>query len=438
MAAREASFGSDWMRAVAVGAGYGAVAYALLAFTRFEEPVESIWFSNALLVWALATGGVRTWPLLIACASIGHVGAHFAAGDAANLTFAFLIGDIGECLFAAWLLKRRPDALAFTRRAPTFYFLAVCIIAPLASACVAQASYFLLVGQVLGMQEFVVWFGADALGLVVFLPLIVTTAEGRWRALQAKLWHTAAAVALILGVVAVSALFNLPLLRLALLPLFVLVAFGLGVAGMQLTLCVMLFAWVALIYSGYSLPVFGQTDMRTNLLLVQTLLFVFACTLLPLAVIVEQRAKLMTALQKTIAETQEAWGAIIGAEARYQLVVSNVSETVMRVAPGGEILFATPACAAMLGASREFEGRNLVEMMHPDDRDFVVERVRQSVEQGLFNLVQRWQVRLISDEGGWYTLDARVTPVALGKGAHEFIIVLRPAVHVISERQLRA
>lgn len=438
MAAREASFTADWARAVGVGVGYGIVAYALLLFTRFQAPVESIWFSNALLVWALATSGWRAWPPLIACASLGHVGAHFATGDSSDLTFAFLIGDMAECAFAAALFKRRPEALDFTRRAPTFYFLAVCIIAPLASACVTQASYLALTGQVLGMQEFVVWFGVDALGLVVFLPLIMTTAQGRWRTLKGKLWHTAAAVALILGVVAVSALFNLPLLRLALLPLFVLVAFGLGVAGMQLTLCVMLFAWVALIYSGYSLPVFGQTDMRTNLLLVQTLLFVFACTLLPLAVIVEQRAKLMTALQKTIAETQEAWGAIIGAEARYQLVVSNVSETVMRVAPGGEILFATPACMTMLGATREFEGCNLVEMMHPEDRAFVLERVRQSVEQGLFNLVQRWQVRLISDDGGWYTLDARVTPVALGKGGHEFIVVLRPAVHVISERQLRA
>ncbi len=49
----------------------------------------------------------------------------------------------------------------------------------------------------------------------------------------------------------------------------------------------------------------------------------------------KKSSALPTRWLRTLKETREAWGAIIGAEARYRLVVDHVSETVMRVAPGG-------------------------------------------------------------------------------------------------------
>jgi PAS domain S-box-containing protein len=97
----------------------------------------------------------------------------------------------------------------------------------------------------------------------------------------------------------------------------------------------------------------------------------------------------------------------------------------MRIQPGGLILFASPACTALLHANREFEGRNIRELLHPDERDQIQARAQQSVAQGLFNLAQRWKVRFHGDDGQWYDIIARVTPVSVGKGVHEFIVVLR-------------
>src|SRR5262245_46820979 len=93
-------------RALAVGAGYGLLAFASLSITRFGTPVESIWVSNALLVWALANARLGAWPLLIACAAVGHVTAHLLTSDHLPFTFAFLVGDMAECVIAGYLLWR--------------------------------------------------------------------------------------------------------------------------------------------------------------------------------------------------------------------------------------------------------------------------------------------------------------------------------------------
>lgn len=218
---------------------------------------------------------------------------------------------------------------------------------------------------------------------------------------------------------------GMPFLRLLILPLLVIVAFEIGVAGVQICLAFAFIAWTALVYFGATPRIFGNVDMRDGLLLVQLLMAIFTATFLPLAVVIEEKRRLTEALSETLAETREAWGAIIGAEARYRLVVDNVSETVMRIQPGGLIVFASPACSELLRAEREFEGRNVFDLIHPNDRELIRERARQTIDNNIFNLVQRWKVRFRGDDDHWYDIVARVTAIPLGKTAHEFIAVLR-------------
>lgn len=416
----------DWMRALAVGAGYGLAAFVSLSITRFGGLVEAIWISNALLTWALATSRPAGWPLYLVFAATGHVAAHLLAGDAANLTGAFLVADMSECVIAALLLLRRPGSLAFVSRGATFYFLLVCgIVAPLASTLIMAVGAFAATGQWLSMRDHVVWFSVDALALILFLPLIYATGAGRWKQLQGKGGPLALAVIALVGIAAVAAVSGMPLLRLLVLPLFVIVAFELGVAAVQICLVVAFIVWTTLVYQGNTPQLFGNVDMRDSLLLVQVLMAIFTASFVPLAVVIEEKQRLNDRLSSTLQETQEAWGAIVGAEARYRLVVDNVSETVMRVQPGGNILFASPACLKVLHSDRPFEGRNLVEMIHPDEREEIQARTQQTVRDGLFNLAQRWDVRIHGDDDKWYLIHARVTPVKIGKGEHEFIVVLR-------------
>ncbi|MEQ1818495.1 MAG: MASE1 domain-containing protein [Terricaulis sp.] len=183
----------DFQRALLVGVGYGLLAFGALSVTRFGATVESIWICNALLVWALTTARMGQWPLLVAASAIAHVVAHLVAGDALPLTFAALVGDMSECLLAAYLLRRHQAALSFATRACTFYFLLVCgLAAPLASSIIVWAATW-AVGAPLGLREVSVWFSVDALALVLFLPIISAIAQGRWRDLKGKFWRLAAA-----------------------------------------------------------------------------------------------------------------------------------------------------------------------------------------------------------------------------------------------------
>jgi integral membrane sensor domain MASE1 len=416
----------NWTRALATGAVYAIAAYVSLSVTRFGTPVEAIWISNALLTWALATTRPGAWWAYIALAGAGHVTAHLMAGDPVNLTGAFLLGDVSECVIAAFLLRRRPGSLAFGSRGATFYFLLVCgLAAPLSSTAIMGVAAFAATGQWLSVRDHVVWFSVDALALVLFLPLFYATGAGRWKKLQGKVLPLMLAVIALVGIASVSAVSGMPLLRLLILPLFVIVAFELGVAAVQVCLAAAFIAWTALVYQGNTPQLFGDVDMRDSLLLVQVLIAIFTASFLPLAVVIDEKQRLNDRLTTTLEETREAWGAIIGAEARYRLVVDNVSETVMRVQPGGKILFASPACSAVLHTDRAFEGRNLVEMIHPDERDDIQARAQETVAKGLFNLAQRWRVRIHGDDEKWHAIDARVTPVKIGKSEHEFIVVLR-------------
>lgn len=418
---------ANYIRPLLVGLGYGGLGLLSLSVTRFGASVESIWFSNALVVWALVTAAPRTWPMYVAWATLGHVGAHLLANDALDLTLAFAVGDMFECVLAAALLRMRPRALAFEDRASTFYFLVCGIVAPFASALVAWGATYAFTGAALSTRDVTVWFCVDTLGLLVVLPIIHAIGQGRWGALRAQWRRVLLGVLAIVGVAWASVAFDMPLLRLLFLPMFVIIAFELGVAGVQLALGVTMLSWIATVYAGAPPQLFGDVDMRDSLLLVQFLTVIFTASYLPLAVVIEEKQRLNDVLSETLTETREAWGAIIGAEARYRLVVDNISETVMRVQPGGLILFASPGCEALLHADRKFEGRNLLDLMHPEDRERIVERVRQTVAEGLFNLAQRWRMRIHGDDDAWYAVDARVTPVKVGKrdGEHEFIVVLR-------------
>lgn len=415
-------------RALGVGLGYGILAYFCLSISRFGAPVESIWLSNTVLVWALANTSRAQWPLLVACAAAGHVGAHMLTGDAIDFTLAFLVGDMSEGVLCGLLLGLRPRSLQFETRGGVFYFLLVCaLIGPLTSACIAALGSW-LIGQPMAPRDFGMWFCADALGMIVFLPILQSMGQGGWRVPAGKIAPIAGAIVLVIALSALAAWFsNVPTLRLLLMPLFVAIAFELGVAGVQICLGAHLIIWVALTLLGRPPTPWAEHDMRDYLLVVQLFLAIFSATFLPLAVVVEEKQRLTDTLSETLAETREAWGAILGAEAQYRLVADNVSETVLRVEPDGAILFASPACMTLLRGLRPFEGRNIYMLLHPQDENVVREKLGHCLEQGLLNLVNRWSWRIRGDDGDWTALDARVTLVSPGSpGNEEFIVVLAP------------
>lgn len=416
--------GSIWLRAPVVGAGYGLLSLICLSFSRFGAPTESIWVANALLVAALIALPRNRWLRTIACASAGHVAAHLVVGDALAFTLAYLVGDMSECAIVAVLLG--PDTMRFATRRQVLWFLVICgLVGPFVSASIA-ASGRSIINQPMEAQDFAVWFGADALGLIFFLPLFFGFGHGRLKKLKAKPLRLTLAVVVLVGFSVLAAwLGHVPSLRLLLLPLLVLVAFELGVAGAEICLAATLVAWTVLVLNGYSPVPWVEQNLRDTMITMQVFLAIFSATILPLAVVLEEKERLNETLVSTLKETREAWGAIIGAEARYRLVVDHVSETVLRVAPGGLILFASEACEHLLGGE-QLAGRNLFGLMQKDEAVREQEHFEHCETGDLLNLVNRRTWRLRSDKGEWSLVDARVTMIPTGKpGEREFVVVLR-------------
>ncbi|HWA01641.1 MAG TPA: MASE1 domain-containing protein [Caulobacterales bacterium] len=419
---------STMVRAVAIGVCYGVLSYFSLAYTRFGAQVESIWISNALLAWALRVAPVRQWPVYIAWASLGHVAAHLSVGDRLDFSLAFLLGDMVESALCAWMLTHRPRGADVLTRGGVFYFVFVSgVVAPMASAAIASGATALL-SRDMGARDFFTWYAADALGLLVFQPIFIGMGAGRWRELKGKLGKLAFAVAAVSAAALMAAnLPQIPPVRLLTMPVFVLIALDLGVAGVEVCLVVLLLTTVLATLHAHVPKLWPGLDQRETFLAQQSYLALLAVTMLPLAVILEEKQRLMKMLSESMHETREAWGAIVGAEARYRLVVDNVSETVMRVAPSGLILFASRACARMLHGQHELEGRCLFDFFAPGEGAAERERFAQSVEQGMLNMAQRGLWRFRGDDGAWVAIDASFTLVAPGGVGHEeFVVVLRP------------
>jgi hypothetical protein len=101
---------------------------------------------------------------------------------------------------------------------------------------------------------------------------------------------------------------------------------------------------------------------------------------------------------------------------------------VMRVAPDGEILFASKPCDD-LSPNGRLTGTNLFALMQTQDAQLAKAGLESAVSATLYDLAQHWTYRLQHADGDWRTYDARATLIAPSgmRAAGEFVFVLRAA-----------
>lgn len=282
--------------------GYGGFAYLSLAYTRFGQPIESVWVSNALLVAALVATPRGSWAGLILGAALGHWWAHSAVGDGLALSITSLVGNILESVLCASLLRLRPSALALKTRVGIAWFFAICVgSAACSSAVVALASIGL--GEPLGFRDVMIWLAVDSLGFVVFLPIFHGFSEEHWRRIRERPLHLLVAVFTVVALASVGAWFYSPVPRLVLVPLFVVIAFDLGVAGVTIGLCALLLTFTIFVLAGHQpmMTPYGD-DLRNYLLLVQGYMAALAGVTMPLSVVLDERARMSIQLAQAAKE----------------------------------------------------------------------------------------------------------------------------------------
>lgn len=275
---------------LAIAFAYFALAYACLAFTRFGTFAEALWLSNALLAAALVSLPRSKWLQTLLLAALAHLLAHFAVGDPLAASISFLAADLSEATLFALLFPRYAEAPAARTR--LVGFIASCVFSAVASATLL-GGLTALTGPALTLQDLVVWFAVDSLGLAIFFPLFHGLVETQWRRVSERPRLFFVLIVAVVAIGAIGAITQSPIPRLIFLPLIVGMAFELGAAGALTGLGTLLVVWTAFTVGGY--PPYGgpdsSSDARGVLLLIQLYVAAIAITVIPLAVFLEERER---------------------------------------------------------------------------------------------------------------------------------------------------
>lgn len=409
-------------------AAYFVAMVACIALTRYSADVSPVWIPSALFAWALIGAPTRDWPALTGLIAAAHVLGSLAIGDSLEIGAINLVANLASPLLVAAGMRRWDITLAFTDRTEVLRFLALSAGAGVISALIV-AAWTALDGAV-AWRTTIIWFLSDALSFVLFLPIIQTIASNGWRTLFAgenrmrAAWMFALLIAANLAAAYMPSAVGYRVLMLLTVPLLIYIAFDLGLtmARACVALTAILVLGLALIAPAPADRVLGPQE---HLLTMQVFVAVVVACVLPIAAALEERQKLYETAAEALHDAQTAWGEIIAAEAQYRLIADNTEELILRMAIDGEVLFASPACAALKGGPASLIGAKLDNLAHPDDAETTRAQLLDLADHGELGKPHAWAVRLADNDDMWRVFNLRASLVAPESG--EFVAVLRQA-----------
>ncbi|HEV8266253.1 MAG TPA: response regulator [Gemmatimonadales bacterium] len=114
------------------------------------------------------------------------------------------------------------------------------------------------------------------------------------------------------------------------------------------------------------------------------------------------------ALRRSRAEKAEAEAALRTREQRFRALVEHSWDAVALFAPDGTVLYGSPATTRLLGYDlAEFVGRNALDLIHPDDRATLVERLGEAAARPRHRVDVMARVR--HKDGSWRYLEGVFT-----------------------------
>lgn len=417
------------VRGFVVGAIYLATMLGSLLLTRMGDGVAPVWPPTAVFAYALLTSRPNHWPLLTAFTAAAHILGGLIVGDQIGVEIIYLVANLSAPLLFAALMRWRGDQLAFEERGEVLRFLVFGgLLAPALSAGIVSAQAYL--NGEFTTQFASVWFMAESLSFLAFLPIIKALMDGDWRELARPEQRVRAVVlfAILIAahlVVMSSSATIYRVFMLLLLPYLIYMSFELGLAGARAAIGVS--AVMITIYALFTpAPPDRLMSPDTFLIAMQIYMAAIVGSVLPLAVALAEKQRLYETASEALHDAQTAWGQLIAAEAHYRLIADNTSELVLRVGLDGVILFASPAWRGIGADPDEMAGQTLRELIHPDDRDLVREKFGELVATATIDSPKTWQFRLRDMNAEWRTFLASATLVAPNGGAaDEVVAVLR-------------
>jgi len=396
-----------------------------LALAFVHASASAFWPPTGIAIAAALLFGLRIWPAIFVGAFLVNL---TTSGDVAT-SLGIASGNTLEAVVAAWLVRRfAGGAAVFDRPHDVFRF--TILAAALSTMVSASVGVLSLWGG--GLAEtaalptiWLTWWLGDAVGALVFAPLVVLWVRPGEPWLAARSWLEAAALA-----VAVAGLgwivfgFRVPNGYLCLAPL-IWAAFRFGSRGAVTAAAATsgIALWGTLLGSG---P-FARPSPGESLLFLQAFVGTITLIAVVLAAVVRERERVGHALRRARAELEEKVEERTASlrEAVQQLEKSRSAlHEAQRIAHIGSWDWDIPAdhvswsdelhrIYGLEPGSREITYDTFLELVHPEDRDRVKARVEEAYASGAPFEIEH---RIVRPDGELRTLHAHGSVVADAEG----------------------
>jgi PAS domain S-box-containing protein len=389
---------------LAVGFGYFTGSYGSHLLALETDQVAFFWPSGAILLAALLLGRREQWPVYSAVALVCGMAADLLSAEFGAPTLVTPLNVLEVVGVAVLLRQWDPDGPSFTTLGGIVKFIGAVACGAAFTAIVGAAAVDQLAGADF-LSRWLTWFAADALGVLLVTPLIVTLLnfrEGR-QELPSRLklegvWLFGAVT--LISIIVFST--DTAPLAFAAMPFVLLATLRLGALGATVSTLIVTAVAVTMTAFGHGPLNLVSGGLIARVQYLQLYLAVIFVATLPLSGILSEREKLVARIK----ESDDA----------YRSMVGTVSDVIYQTSPEGHWTFLNGAWEDLTGFSRdETIGRNFLSSVYGPDRAGLLAAITDATMRNL-DQVNR-EVRFIDANGRtrWSELRARVLRDRSGK-----------------------
>ncbi len=191
-----------WL-AIAVPLALFSAEVSALHVSGHAGDIPALWPANAIVVAALLRLRPATWPALLLLAAAADIAANMAIGSPPGVGLATASMNLSEQALVAAVLHRFGGGKAWFTSGRWMTLFGLVSLAVSAAAAFAGTSILWLLGEASPNSTWKLWWAADALGLIVVTPLLLSWTDPLLRGGIA--WRRLPEVALLTGLVAAVA-----------------------------------------------------------------------------------------------------------------------------------------------------------------------------------------------------------------------------------------
>lgn len=161
---------------------YLCLASATIVLTTNSRDVATLWPANAVLLAVLLTSEKPRWAGVLTVGIAANIAANLLTRDSATAPLMYAGANLVEVTLAAALLRRSLGSSAPIEqpRAVAHFIFGAGLIAPGVSGVLGAGTAALVYGQDFSLS-YKTWFFSDALGLLIFTPVLMSLFNGEYR-----------------------------------------------------------------------------------------------------------------------------------------------------------------------------------------------------------------------------------------------------------------